>query len=522
MEGLQTNMDVGMVRTHQTQTIHTMPTGIENNIIAGLQTSVSVSHQPRPHGSQIQACVSVTTPLPLKGQVQDVESDDTRDVDFVVADAPDTHTNAHHAQHRPGKQRRAKWMRRLQEVAKRALAHKSGIPSGLSRGSRKRKKKGVEKDVKLALLVQSQETAHKATRSARSGIGAPLRTPPTPRAQPNSAPSNSAQVGVPHTAHSASCQPKGHAEAHVVAADWRQASRSDTSLVPHVGAMCAALPTSTSLDRALRAHVELSMLMVWVANSPPPIAKVQVRGHSFGSCGLGVHWWNEARRATKTTHKQENIRLYHAWRFRVARSVWEQWVHILPQVWAEVISHAEVQVQGIVAQIISDCDHITAGNEIQRLHTSVPFTSGYMADAGDRGTKAHFDQATVGDSWVLIFSCLDTGASGGRFWVVDPSTSVVTTVHAGSGTSIVLCKAGWFKHGADPVRGGSRVVTVLWNSPKIRDDRIADPRPLVFEDTSPSWPPGSKVASFEDSPIREGLPPKALHKDALHAWLDKI
>ena len=94
--------------------------------------------------------------------------------------------------------------------------------------------------------------------------------------------------------------------AQIVTAGWRQASRSDTSLVPHMGTVCVALSTSQGLDRALRAHLELSMLMVWVANSPP--ASTRVRGHCFGTCGLGVHWWNEAKRATATTHKQENVR----------------------------------------------------------------------------------------------------------------------------------------------------------------------------------------------------------------------
>ena len=196
-----------------------------------------------------------------------------------------------------------------------------------------------------------------------------------------------------------------------------------------------------------------------------------------------------------------------------------QWVPILPRVWAEVISH--VEVQNIVADIVSDCEHITTGGNIQRLHESVPFTSGHMADAGDRGTEVHFDQSTVGDSWVLIFSCLDVGASGGEFWVADPTVDKAIVVHAGGGTSIILCKAGWFKHGARPVVGGSRVVTVLWNNPRIRDDRIANPRPLLFEDTSSSWPPRSMIASFKESPLRNGLPPKALHKDDLCSWLNQ-
>ena len=114
---------------------------------------------------------------------------------------------------------------------------------------------------------------------------------------------------------------------------------------------------------------------------------------------------------------------------------------------------------------MSDCDHITARGHIQRLHSRVPFTSGYMADAGNRGTKAHFDQTAVGYSWVLIFSCLDEGASGVDFWVADPTVNQTTMLNAGSGTSVILCKAGWFKHGAKPVVGGSRVVTVLWNNP---------------------------------------------------------
>ena len=229
--------------------------------------------------------------------------------------------------------------------------------------------------------------------------------------------------------------------------------------------------------------------------------------------------WNEAKRATATTHKQENIRLYHAWRFEVARTVWQQWVHILPQVWAEVVSH--VEVQDVVKSIVRDCNRITTGGHIERLYDCASFTSGYMADAGGRGTKAHFDQTTVGDSWVLIFSCLDIGASGGEFWVVDPTADRAVVLHAESGSSIILCKAGWFKHGARPVVGGSRVVTVLWNNPRIRDERIADPRPLLFEDTSSSWPPRSMIASFTESPVRSGLPPKALHKDALCAWLDQ-
>ena len=104
---------------------------------------------------------------------------------------------------------------------------------------------------------------------------------------------------------------------------------------------------------------------------------------------------------------------------------------------------------------------------------------------------------------------------------MDPTEDKAVVMHAESGTSIILCKAGWFKHGARPVVSGSRVVTVLWNNPRIRDERIADLKPLLFDDTSSSWPPRSMVASFTESPVRSGLPPKALHKDALCAWLDQ-
>ena len=105
--------------------------------------------------------------------------------------------------------------------------------------------------------------------------------------------------------------------------------------------------------------------------------------------------------------------------------------------------------------------------------------------------------------------------------MVDPNTGKAVVLHAGNGMSIILCKAGWFKHGAMPVRGSS-VVTVLWNNPKIRDGRIADPRPLLVEDTSSSWPPGAKVASYSESPLRSGLLPKALHKDILCKWFEHI
>lgn len=481
-----------------------------------LQTNVSATNHPQPQTIQTSSLV-----LTLASSVENLGGD----VDFVVDDGLKELATSQ----RPGKKRRKKWMQRLKEAAQRALARTSGIPSGLSRKSRKRKRKGMEKDMKLALQMQSQETVQGATRSA---CVVRATAPEGNHAGSDGAVLN-ASSAVQHLIGSCLHQltttygvalnrgiigeSLGVRQARIVSADWRQTSRSDTSLLPHVGAMCAVLQTSTGLDRVLREHLELSMLMVWVANSPP--ASSQVRDHCFGTCGLGVHWWNEAKRATATRHKQENIRLYHAWRFEGARVVWWQWVPILPRVWAEVISH--VEVQNIVADIVSDCENITTGGHIQRLHESVPFTSGYMADAGDRGTKAHFDQSTVGDSWVLIFSCLDVGASGGEFWVVDPTVDKAVVVHAGGGTSIILCKAGWFKHGARPVVGGSRVVTVLWNNPRIRDDRIANPRPLLFEDTSSSWPPRSMIASFKESPLRNGLPPKALHKDDLCSWLNQ-
>ena len=85
--------------------------------IQGLQTNVS----------------TVETNVPVQIPTEEV-------VDFVVGDGPEGPTAS---RQRPGKKRRNKWMRRLQEAAQRALAHASSIPAGLSRKSRKRKRMGM-------------------------------------------------------------------------------------------------------------------------------------------------------------------------------------------------------------------------------------------------------------------------------------------------------------------------------------------------------------------------------------------
>ena len=439
-------------------------------------------------------------------------------IDFEVGDDDGTgaamdHGHRHvvlYLDHYPGKEVRQKWLRRMEHHVLRGQAQQSGIPAGLSKKSRKRMRKGLAKDAQLALALESQSHEERVIQSRASS-----NSVASPAAAIAQALYQSMRAECLH--HLASHSTSVSSGAVLITANQRQASRSDPTLVGHQGGMCIVLPAPRALDMALRRHMEVAMMMVWVANSPP--ASTQVRGHSFGSCGLGVHWWNEARRATASTDRQENIRLYHAWRFAVARRVWDKWVPILPQVWTEVTRWP--QAQPVINQITSDCEAITAGGQVHRLHDEVPFTSGYMADAGDRGTKAHFDQVTVGDSWVMIFSCMDKEATGGEFWVIDPVNEDQVVVSSSTGISVVLCKAGCFKHGASPTINGARVVTVLWNSPKIMLDRISDPRPLVFESTSTAWEPGAQIASFNESPIREGLPPKALNKEAVLSWVSK-
>ena len=298
----------------------------------------------------------------------------------------------------------------------------------------------------------------------------------------------------------------------VVNSTKRQTSKTDGILLDFNATCCITLEPTSSVKRQLQGSVSLAKMMVWAANSPP--ASTSKRSHRSGTCGVGVHWWNEAQ----TSRGVENIRLYNSLRFSVVRALWQHWVPVVAAVWAEV--RASPQLCSIITSIQSDCDEITASGDIEPLHQTVPFTSGYMADAGERGTSCHFDQSTVGDTWVLIFSAMGSATSGGGFWLVDPVTHHAVSLGSAHGPKIVLCRAGLFEHGAARCFGGDRIVSVLWNSPRIRDDRRTDPRPLVVENVNKSWDPGGPLASYSRTQVKSGLQPKALFPEVLSDWFE--
>jgi hypothetical protein len=297
----------------------------------------------------------------------------------------------------------------------------------------------------------------------------------------------------------------------VVTSTHRQQSKSDHTLLKFNSTCCISWELSLYVQRKVHAAVEIAQKVVWAANSPP--ASTKKRSHNNGTCGLGVHWWNEAR----TSRSAENIRLYNAFRFAGVRTLWNEWTPVMAAVWAEV--QATPQLSAIVNAIRHDCSVITATGDIDQLSHNIPFTSGYMADAGDSGTSSHFDQTTVGDSWVLIFSTMGPKTTGGGFWIVDPVTKKAVSMGSAHGPRVVLCRAGLFEHGATECAGGTRIVCVLWNSPRIRDNRQLDPRTLLVEPGNKSWHPFIPVASFSRTQIKDGLQQKVLFKEKLLDWL---
>ena len=322
------------------------------------------------------------------------------------------------------------------------------------------------------------------------------------------------QVGINVSANGHAAPPHvehPHQAIMVMNSALRQTSKTDATLLEYASACCMSWEPTPVTQQLLQDHLLIAQMLVWAANSPP--ASTKKRSHKSGTCGIGVHWWNEAR----TSIGVENIQLYTAFRFSSVRTLWRKWVPVVAEVWAGI--RAFPQLAPIVEAITSDCDAITMSGDIERLHSNIPFTSGYMADAGERGTSRHFDQSTVGDSWVLIFSAIGSATTGGGFWVLDPVTQKAVSLGSTHGPRVVLCRAGLFEHGATSCSGGARIVSVLWNSPRIRDDRRRDPRPLLVEAGSKSWKPGGPVGSYAKTQIKTGLQSKALFRQELKDWL---
>lgn len=452
----------------------------------------------------------------------------------------DSHREEMVKANRPGKERREKCIERMRQMNRRERARVTGISAGLSRRARKRKKKGEERDARLAQSIQDSMNVRCPRRQTQNvSVSNPISIESQPvvvrqeyvvRKQDKTTHTTRItwdDVGFAPTATStvitADTDNLNLEQAVEIRAGFLEPKIASVRVISHqCQILIRGIPqvVHIPLNSAIRSHLserlQLALMLVWAGNSPPASSGGTKRTHSYGACGLGVHWWREA----KSSFGQEHVRLYNSWRYNIPRMVYDRWHGTIATVWSQAL--LATSTKEIIREIETQCAEITQCGQIERLHPSVPFTCGYVADAGLRGTRAHYDQTTVGDTWVMIFSHLGQNTTGGQFWFRDPEVEGIGILHS-THSSAVFCKAGQLLHGALKCNNrGERVVTVLWNPPKVAESMRMNPRRLVVESGAGTRTPGTTVSKYSEIECTKGLPPRALHKRELMEWAEAI